>query len=183
MSNLDTPNKEEKGASQIEHPLANKNLDDLRLLVEATEFVMSDPVLKLYSAREPAHFVYTIEKMLEFSQSRENPLKEDIKVVGGEDEELLDFCQDVQVVMNMDDIAWRKRFGNDDGLYGFIKSRDKRIALEARIDEDYIRECFNAVARYAQDPTELGGMSPQTALINFKNLGIKPVSEQSQKGE
>jgi hypothetical protein len=105
---------------------------------------MSDPVLKLYSAREPAHFVYTIEKMLEFSQSRENPLKEDLKVVGGEDEELKsELIKLVQYYINIIRPDRYKLAEDFDGkgineTIEFIKSRDQRIVLEAREDQTNI---------------------------------------------
>ena len=69
--------------------------------------------------------------------------------------------------------GWAKYGENEkeaiDRLMQLIKSRDQQIAF----DEKYLLECFEAVARYAQDPTELGGMKPETALMNFKNIGIK----------
>jgi hypothetical protein len=58
-------------------------------------------------------------------------------------------------------------------LFDLIKSSDQKIA----IDEEYLLECFDAVARYAQDPTELGGMKPETGALNFMNLGIKSVQQ------
>jgi hypothetical protein len=52
-----------------------------------------------------------------------------------EGEELRETCIKIQAATGIQDAAWKVLYGNDEGLYGFIKSRDQQIALEARIDE------------------------------------------------
>jgi len=140
----DTPNKED-------------GLDPL--LVEATEFVMTDPVLKVYSSRQPSHFMRLIEKMLDFYKSRENPLKEDLKVVGGVDESMLrESPEDEELdilfnkTINAKQIAVTTAASSEDlfsseevveasnklldryrvEFKSAIKARDQRIAFEAR---------------------------------------------------
>jgi hypothetical protein len=66
----------------------------------------------------------------EWLASRKNPLKEDLKVVGGEDEDLLRSLNGVRSDRGM--LPTGTWSFDPDKLVGFIKSRDQRIALEAR---------------------------------------------------
>jgi len=122
----DTPNKED-------------GLDPL--LVEATEFVMTDPVLKVYSSRQPSHFMRLIEKMLDFYKSRENPLKEDLKVVGEENELNCDDGFEHTIGRNAVDSGHGARPSGPQiclkckrTLREIVESRDQRVDLEARIE-------------------------------------------------
>jgi transketolase len=53
------------------------------------------------------------------------------------DEELQDFCQSIQVLMRTDDDRWEKLYGNKEGLYGFIKSRDQQMKDMYSFDQNH----------------------------------------------
>lgn len=76
-------------------------------------------------------------------QTRENPLKEDLKVVGEEDEKMRQEVSDFQnralgILTLRDSETYTQdeatRYWQEDinGLMSYLKSRDQRIALEAR---------------------------------------------------
>ena len=56
----------------------------------------------------------------------------------------------------------------------------REARIDTVIDEEYLLECFNAVARYAQNPEELAGMKPETAVINYRNHMNHALALQSQ---
>jgi len=192
MSNLDTPNKEDE---LLNVELTYEQFCELL----ASSWLEAEEGTKVYPSRKFRRDMFTrLENKVKHKGTSQidNPLKEDLKVVDKEDESMLrkspedeEFRRMLQsmkvsnLTSDKGTAYFRLSDGDIDNLMQLIKSRDQRIALEAQIDEDYLRECFNAVARYAQDPTELGGMSPETALINFRNLGVKPALKQSQKEE
>ena len=122
MSNLDTPNKEDELRDKL------KNLYN-----ESRRMAM---------LRTGSPIDHMVDGAMELIELRENPLKEDLKVVCEEDEDLrkklamyvAGLAESGDNFMKPEMVSQEVRTAYVDSLFCLVKSRDQRIALEARID-------------------------------------------------
>jgi len=147
VSNLDTPNKEDKGASQIEHPLTDEELK--RKIEEITQTMLI--ALSEWQAGSVVNYTSIKAKgrqeLFDLIKSRENHLKEDLKVVGGEGEELREILRSLIESVN----KWQMYVPSAEAeaeihhVLQLIKSRDQRIALEAQQRTDELLDALSSM--------------------------------------
>lgn len=83
-----------------------------------------------------------------------------------QDEEFRDQCIKIQTTTGMNDEAWKSYFGNENGLYGFITTRDERIKQEARrtAKKENARD-FSAVVKAFNDALSAGFDAPSRMAL------------------
>lgn len=93
-------------------------------------------------------------------------------------DELRDTCQKIQAATGIDDRSWKVLYGNDEGLYGFIKARE----LAARYDERKAVALDNYHGHTFSDATDYKGKFDKFIDNNEKRIADLKSQQQENEG-